>query len=59
MNGRFDNLNILAQIVNQSVETVKNGIFTLQSSIQQVGAQVGMSALQTQVLLLTGKLCYD
>lgn len=48
MNGRFDNLNTLAQIINTSVETVKSGIFTLQSSIQTVGAQVGMSALQTQ-----------
>ena len=54
MNGRFDNLNTLAQIVNQSVETVKNGIFTLQSSIQQVGAQVGMSALQTQNAIAMG-----
>lgn len=54
MNGRFDNLNTLAQIVNQSVETVKNGIFTLQSSIQSVGAQVGMSALETQNAIALG-----
>lgn len=54
MNGRFDNLNTLAQIVNQSVETVKNGIFTLQSSIQNVGAQVGMSALETQNAIALG-----
>ena len=54
MNGRFDNLNTLAQIVNQSVETVKNGIFTLQSSIQNVGAQVGMSALETQNAIAMG-----
>ena len=54
MNGRFDNLNTLAQIVNQSVETVKGGIFTLQSSIQNVGSQVGMSALETQNAIALG-----
>lgn len=54
MNGRFDNINTLAQIINTSVETVKSGIFTLQSSIQTVGAQVGMSALQTQNAIAMG-----
>lgn len=54
MNGRFDNLNTLAQIVNTGVETVKSGIFTLQSSIQNVGAQVGMTALQTQNAIALG-----
>lgn len=54
MNGRFDNLNTLAQIINTSVETVKTGIFTLQSSIQTVGAQVGMSALETQNSIAMG-----
>ena len=54
MNGRFDNLNTLAQIINTSVETVKSGIFTLQSSIQTVGAQVGMSALETQNAIAMG-----
>lgn len=54
MNGRFDNLNTLAQIINTSVETVKDGIFTLQTSIQTVGAQVGMSALQTQNAIALG-----
>lgn len=54
MNGRFDNLNTLAQIVNTGVETVKNGIFTLQTSIQQVGAQVGMSTLETQNAIALG-----
>ena len=48
MNGRFDNLNTLAQIINSSIETVKNGIFTLQSNIQEVGASVGLTAAQTQ-----------
>lgn len=47
MNGRFDNLNSLAQIMNTSIESVKNGIFALQNNITQVGAQVGMTGLQT------------
>lgn len=54
MNGRFDNLNTLAQIINTSVETVKSSIFTLQTSIQNVGAQVGMTALQTQNSIESG-----
>lgn len=54
MNGRFDNINTLAQIVNNSVETIKNGIFTLQSSIQNVGASVGLTAAQTQNAILLG-----
>lgn len=47
INGRADSLNQLATILNTSVESVKNGIFSLQSSIQTVGAQVGMSGLET------------
>ena len=47
MNGRFDNLNTIAQILNTSVESIKTNIFGLQNSITQVGAQVGMSGLQT------------
>ena len=54
MNGRFDNINSLAQIVNTGVETVKNGIFALQTSIQQVGAQVGMSGLEVQNAIALG-----
>lgn len=54
MNGRFDNLNTLAQIVNTGVESVKSGIFALQSSIQQVGAQVGMSGLEVQNAIALG-----
>lgn len=48
MNGRFDNLNTLAQIVNTGVETVKSGIFALQNNISQVGANVGLSAAETR-----------
>ncbi len=54
MNGRFDNLNTLAQIVNTGVESVKSGIFALQSSIQQVGTQVGMSGLEVQNAIALG-----
>ena len=47
INGRADALGQLAQITNTSVETVKNGIFSLQNSINQVANQVGMSGLET------------
>lgn len=47
INGRADSLNQLATMLNTSVESVKNGIFSLQSSIQTVGSQVGMSGLET------------
>ena len=46
INGRADALGQLASITNTGVETVKNGIFSLQNSINQVGTQVGMSGLQ-------------
>ena len=54
MNGRFDNLGQLAQIINTGVETVKTGIFSLQNSISQVGANVGLTAAQTQNAVLLG-----
>ena len=47
INGRADAAAQLASITNTSVETVKNGIFSLQNSINQVGNQVGLSGLQT------------
>ena len=47
INGRADALGQLAQITNTGVETVKTGVYTLQSAIQNVGAQVGMSGLET------------
>ena len=47
MNGRFDNLNTLAQLLNTSVEGIKTNVFALQNSITQVAGQVGMSGLQT------------
>ena len=54
MNGRFDNLGNLANILNTNVSTIQNMLFTMQSNIQQVGAQVGMSALQTQNAIALG-----
>lgn len=47
MNGRFDNLNTLAQMLNTSVEGIKTNIFGLQNSITEVAGQVGMTGLQT------------
>ena len=46
INGRADALGQLAQITNSSVETVKSNLFTIQSAIQTVGSQVGMSGLE-------------
>jgi hypothetical protein len=54
INGRADALSQLAQITNTSVETVKNGIFSLQNSINQVGTQVGMSGLEVQNAIALG-----
>ena len=47
INGRADAAAQLANITNTSVETVKNGIFSLQNSINQVGNQIGLSGMQT------------
>ena len=63
MNGRFDNLNTLAQMVNTSVEGIKTGVFGLQNAITQVSGQIGMSGLQTINAIQSGntsilsKLC--
>ena len=43
INGRADSLNQLAGILNTSVSNVQNGVNAIQSAIQSVGAQVGMS----------------
>lgn len=48
MNGRFDNIGNLANILNTNVESIKGMLFTMQSNIQQVGASVGLTAAQTQ-----------
>lgn len=54
INGRADALGQLANITNTGVETVKNGIFALQNSINQVGSQVGMSGLEVQNAIALG-----
>lgn len=54
INGRADALGQLAQITNSSVEAVKNNLFTIQSSIQSLGSQVGMSGLQVQNAISSG-----
>ena len=54
INGRADALGQLSQITHTSVETVKNGIFSLQNSINQVGTQVGMSGLEVQNAIALG-----
>ena len=54
MNGRFDNLGNLANILNTSVESIKNGIFALQNNISQVSANVGLTAAQTQNAIALG-----
>lgn len=54
INGRADALGQLAQITHTSIETVKNNLFTIQSAIQTVGAQVGMSGLQVQNAIQSG-----
>lgn len=54
INGRADAAAQLATITNTGVETVKNGIFALQSAISQVGTQVGMSGLEVQNAITLG-----
>jgi len=43
INGRADSLNQLAGMLNTSVSQVQNGVNAIQTAIQSVGAQVGMS----------------
>ena len=54
INGRADAAAQLAKITNASIETVKSGIFALQSAIQTVGTQVGMSGLEVQNAIQAG-----
>ena len=46
INGRADSLGQLANILNTSVSNVQNGVNTIQSAIQSVSAQVGLSGQQ-------------
>lgn len=54
ISGRFDSASQLAQITHTSVENVRNAIGMLQSSIQDLTAQNGMSALQIQNAIQSG-----
>ena len=47
INGRADALGQLAQLTNSSVDAVRTVLGTIQASVQDVAAQVGMSGLQT------------
>ncbi len=63
INGRADAIGQLAQITNSSVDAVRTNLFALQSAIQSVGSQVGMSglevvnAVQAGNAALTQRLC--
>ena len=46
INGRADSLGQLANILNTSVSNVQNGVNAIQTAIQSVGAQVGLSGQQ-------------
>ena len=54
INCRADALGQIAQITNTSVETVKSILATINSSIVQLGGQVGMSGLQVQNAIASG-----
>lgn len=54
INGRADAMQQLAGMTNSSVQQVQNAVNVIQSSIQSVGQQVGMSGLQVQNAIQSG-----
>ena len=46
INGRADAISQLSQMLNTSVSNVQTGVYTIQSAVQSVGAQVGLSGQQ-------------
>ena len=52
--GNRDSINSIANLLNTEVQTVQNGIFTLNNAINSVGTQVGMSGLQIQNAIQSG-----
>ena len=46
INGRADALGQLSQLLNTSVSNIQNGVNQIQSAVQTVGAQVGLSGQQ-------------
>lgn len=54
INGRANSISQLAQITNNSVESVRAAVNALQVGIQSVGTQVGMSGLEVQNAIAMG-----
>ena len=52
--GNGQSIQSLANLLNTEVNTVQNGIFTLNNAITSVGTQVGMSGLQIQNAIQSG-----
>lgn len=52
--GNGNAISQLASLLNTEVNTVQNGIFTLNNAITSVGTQVGMSGLQIQNAIQSG-----
>lgn len=52
--GNSTSIQNLANLLNTEVQTVQNGIFTLNNAINSVGTQVGMSGLQIQNAIQAG-----
>ena len=52
--GNSQSIQSLANLLNTEVQTVQNGIFTLNNAITSVGTQVGMSGLQIQNAIQSG-----
>ena len=46
INGRADALGQLSQILNTNIDSIQNAVNLVQSSVQSVGAQVGLSGQQ-------------
>ena len=54
IHGNGNAISQLASLLNTEVNTVQNGIFTLNNAITSVGTQVGMSGLQIQNAIQSG-----
>ena len=52
--GNREAINSLSNLLSTEVQTVQNGIFTLNNAISSVGTQVGMSGLQIQNAIQSG-----
>lgn len=54
INGRADSAAQLAQIMNTNIDSVRTAVYGIQSAIQTVGSQVGMSGLEVQNAIALG-----